>query len=391
MSFLFVLLVYGGSRPSDKCVILDPIDGDFSIQCASKHTNATTPIEALRSKANESAVSLNITGIGIDDIPNNLSGILPSVTTLKLGYPPSKKFGRCTGKCTNKFYNIEKLELRYVNLIEMEFNNSLPKLKDLRIIGGQITKLDDSFQAKLPNLEILSIIATELSSLGVIKNICSLRRLSLDYNKITSLDIDSATCFKNLTRLTLHGNVIQSVKIDHDALPQLKYLLLDFHGDPNQLITGLKLPELIRLSIRKSNSKEFNVPNLEKLPKLKVMYFEEGKLERVPIGNQQTKENINILSLANNNISIVNESDFEEWTNLNILYLERNNIKKLSSNSFSKLISLWYLDLSDNSISESYTNVLLGLPSDTRVFLNGNPITTIPPSILAPVTSANES
>ncbi|KAL7675218.1 hypothetical protein ACOME3_001481 [Neoechinorhynchus agilis] len=390
LSFLFGLLVYGDEILSDKCIILDLIRVDFSIQCGSSHDNATTLIEALNTKVNESVVRLSITGVGIDKIPNNLSDILPNVTTLKLGNPPSTKYEICTGKCTSKFYNIERLELINMNISEMEFTTPHPNLKDLRIFGGEMAQLDKSFGTKLPNLEWLIIIYSKLSSLGVIKNICSLRHLLLDENNITSLDIDNATCFQNLIGLTLYGNAIDSVTIDPSAVSQLKYLLMDFHGDLNQLIKSLNLPELTSLSVRKSNSKIFNASNLEKLPKLKGLYFEDGKLERVPMGNQQTKENILILSLANNNINIVNESDFVGWTNLRQLYLNQNNIKNLSSNSFSKLISLWFLDLSNNFMTESYTSAFLGLPSSTTVFLGGNPVTTIPPSILAPLTSNNQ-
>ncbi|KAL7675231.1 hypothetical protein ACOME3_001494 [Neoechinorhynchus agilis] len=377
LSFLFGLLVYGDERLSDKCVILHSNRVNFAIQCGSSHDNATTLIEALNTKANESVVRLSITGVGIDEIPNNLYDILPKVTTLKLKNAPSKEYEICTGECTNKFYNIERLELINTNISKMKFTTPHPNLKDLRIFGGEMAQLDKSFGTNLPNLEWLIILYCKLSSLGVIKNICSLRHLLLDENNITSLDIDNATCFQNLTRLSLFGNAIESITIDRSAVSQLKYLLMDFHGDLNQLIKSLNLPELTSLSVRKSNSTTFNVPNLEKLPKLKGLYFEEGKLERVPIGNDQTKENILILSLVNNNISIVNESDFVGWTNLTVLYLNQNNIKKLSSNSFSKLISLWFLDLRNNSITESYTSAFLGLPSSTRVFLGGNPITTM--------------
>ncbi|KAL7675206.1 hypothetical protein ACOME3_001469 [Neoechinorhynchus agilis] len=372
LSFLFGLLVYGDTRPSDKCVILNLIRQDFSIQCSSRHDNATTLIEALNSKANESVVSLSIAGVGIDEIPNNLSDLLPNVINLTLENAPSKEYAMCT----NIFKNIQRLELINMNIFEMKFTKPLPNLIKLTIVGGKMTKLDKSFGAKLPNLENLSIASSKLSSLGVIKKICSLRILNLRENKITSLDIDNENCLQNLTRLALNGNAIESVAIDHSSLPKLKNLYIDFHGDLNQLIKSLNLPELKRLMVRKSNSKIFNVSNLENLPKLKDLYFEEGKLERVPIVNKQTKENILVLSLANNNISIVNESDLEGWTNLHTLYLNQNNIKKLSSNSFSKLINLRFLYLSNNSISESYTRTFLGLPNKARVFLDGNPITS---------------
>ncbi|KAL7671945.1 hypothetical protein ACOME3_006847 [Neoechinorhynchus agilis] len=202
LSFLFVLLVYGDSRPSDKCVITRPYKVNFAIQCGFSLDNSATLIEALNSKANESVVRLSITGVGIDEIPTNLSEILPNVTTLKLENSPSTKIGICTGKCTNKFYNIGTLELRYMNISEMEFTTSHPNLKDLRILGGEMAQLDKSFEANLPNLERLIILYSKLSSLGVIKNICSLRHLLLDENNITSLDIDNATCFQNLTRLS---------------------------------------------------------------------------------------------------------------------------------------------------------------------------------------------
>ncbi|KAL7675208.1 hypothetical protein ACOME3_001471 [Neoechinorhynchus agilis] len=376
LSFLFGLLVYGDTRPSDKCVILHSNRVNFAIQCSSRHDNATTLIEALNSKANESVVSLSIAGVGIDEIPNNLSDLLPNVINLRLENAPSKEYEICTGECTNKFYNIERLELINMNISEMEFNNLLPNLKYLTIVGGKMTKLDKSFGTKLPNLKSLSITSSKLSSLGVIKKICSLRILNLRENKITSLDIDNATCFQNLTGLTLYGNAIDSVTIDRSAVSQLEYLLMDFHGDLNQLIKSLNLPELTSLSVRKSNSTTFNVPNLENLPKLKALYFEEGKLESVPIGNDQTKENILILSLVNNNISILNGSDFVGWTNLRRLFLNQNNIRNLQSTSFSKLINLAVLDLSDNFISELNNDTFHSLRMFHIVFLGGNPITS---------------
>ncbi|KAL7675223.1 hypothetical protein ACOME3_001486 [Neoechinorhynchus agilis] len=354
LSFLFGLLVYGDTRPSDKCVILHSNRVNFAIQCSSRHDNATTLIEALNSKANESVVSLSIAGVGIDEIPNNLSDLLPNVTTLKLKNAPSKEYEICT----NIFKNIEVLELINMNISEMKFTTPHPNLIELTIVGGEMTKLDKSFGTNLPNLESLSITSSKLSSLGAIKKICSLRILNLRENKITSLDIDNATRFPYLMVLDLDGNAIESVAIDHSALPELINLYIDFHGDLNQLITGLNLPELKELMVRKSNSKILNVPNLENLPKLKDLHFEEGKLESVPIGNKQTNATISFLSLANNNISIVNESDFEGWTNLRILHLNQNNIKK------------------NNSISESYNDTFLGLPSPTSVFLGGNPITS---------------
>ncbi|KAL7675251.1 hypothetical protein ACOME3_001513 [Neoechinorhynchus agilis] len=381
LSFLFGLQVYGNSRPSDQCISIDTTRVNFAIQCGSSHDNATTLIEVLNLKANESVVRLSIAGIGIDEIPTNLPDVLPKVTTLRLRYPPSTKFGICTGECTNKFYNIEVLELIDMNLYVMEFNNSLPNLKRLRILGGEMTKLDDSFKTKIPNLELLLIMYSKLSNLGAIKNICSLRNLFLEYNKITSLDIDNATCFQNLIELTLHGNAIDSVTIDHGALPQLKCLLMDFYGDLNQLIRNLKTPKLKILSVRKTNSTIFNVSNLENLPKLKDLYFEEGKLERVPIGNQQTKENVLLLSLKNNNISIVSESDFEGWKKVRKLYLNQNNIKKLSSNSFSKMVNLRVLDLRFNSIAELHTDAFQGVPKNIRLYFQGNPMSTIPPHI----------
>ncbi|KAL7675987.1 hypothetical protein ACOME3_002246 [Neoechinorhynchus agilis] len=385
--FLFGLLVYGDERLSEQCAIIHSIEVDFAIQCGSNNANATTLIDALNSKANESIVSLSIAGVGINEIPTNLSNILTNVTILRLGYPPSGEYGICTGICTNKLYNIEILELINMNISEMEFMNSLPELKDLTIFGGEMAQLDDSFGAKLPNLEILSIRSSKLSSLGVIKKICSLSILILSENKITSLDIDNATCFQNLMLLDLQGNAIASVAIDHRALPQLKYLRIDFHGDLNQLIKSLNLPQLLELNVIKSNSTIFNVSNLQNLPKLKILQFKEGKLERVPIGNQQTNDNILALSLANNNISIVNGSDFEKWTNLHQLYLNQNNIKKLSSNLFSNLINLRVLDLRNNSISELHNDTFQGLTEIKKLFYGGNSASTIPDHILAPMTS----
>ncbi|KAL7675227.1 hypothetical protein ACOME3_001490 [Neoechinorhynchus agilis] len=305
LSFLFGLLVYGDTRPSDKCVILHSNRVNFAIQCSSSHDNATTLIEVLNSKANGPATSLSIAGVGIDEIPNNLSDLLPNVTNLRLENAPSKEYAMCT----NIFKNIQRLELINMNIFEMEFMQPHPNLIELTIVGGEMTKLDKSFGTKLPNLTILSITS-------------------------------------------------------------------DFLGDLNQLIQNLNLPELTSLTVRKTNSKILNVPNLENLPKLKYLYFEDGKLESVPIGNKQTNATISFLSLANNNISIVNESDFEGWTNLRELYLNQNNIKKLSSNSFSKLISLWFLDLRNNSISESYNDTFLGLRSPILVLVGGNPITS---------------
>ncbi|KAL7670844.1 hypothetical protein ACOME3_005762 [Neoechinorhynchus agilis] len=376
LSFLVGLLVCEDERPSDQCAIIEPIDVDFAILCGFSHDNATTLIEALNSKANESVVSLAIAGVGIDEIPTNLSDILKNVTALKLGYQPSREYEICT----KIFYNIKQLELDDMNISEMKFIQKHPNLTALTISGGAMEQLDKSFGTNLPNLRMLSVNSTKLSSLGVIKKMCSLRYLILNENKITSLDIDNTTCFQNLTDLDLYGNAIKSVAIDHSALPELRNLNIDFLGDLNQLIKSLNLPELKRLIVRKSNSTIFNVSNLENLPKLKALYFEQGKLERVPIGNQQTNANISSLNLAKNNISTVNGSDFEGWTNLRQLYLNHNKIKELSENSFSNLTKLRVLDLQNNNISQPYTTDFLGLPNTTRVLLDGNPITTIPPS-----------
>ncbi|KAL7674555.1 hypothetical protein ACOME3_000832 [Neoechinorhynchus agilis] len=376
LSFLVGLLVCEDEIPSGKCIIEELSQNHTKIQCGSNNINATTLIGALNSIANQSVSSLSIAGVGFDEIPTNLSDILTKVTTLIFESPPSREYQMCT----EMLRNIEKLELNYMKISEMKFIQEHPKLKDLQIAGGEMAQLDQSFENKLPKLEILSIGMSPLSSLEVIKKMCSLRQLILHQNKITSLDIDNATCFQNLTVLDLYGNAIRSVAIDPQAVPKLESLRIDYNGDLNQLIKSLDLPNLIGLTVRETNSTIFNVANLKNLSKLNSLYLEDGTLERVPIGNQQTNANILILNLANNNISTVNGSDFEGWTNLLELYLNHNKIKELSENSFSKLTKLRVLDLQNNNISQRYNNTFLGLPNTTQVNLDGNPITTIPPS-----------
>ena len=223
-------------------------------------------------------------------------------------------------------------------------HNNLQNLDSLRTNWGRLQQLN------LQNNPLRTISGSPFSQMG------ELAYLNLEYCQLTSIDSSVLNGLAKLHTLVLSNNDLQFLP---DGLfqnnPELKELKVNKQDNP------ITLSENVFQGIEMSLNHLFISDNtisvsmfwslIEKLPNLLELYASQLNLYTIPDKAFKNNIQLNNLDLANNSISVIQESAFYRLRySLKTLSLSHNSIESISECVFPGFALLEYLYLQDNPL-----------------------------------------
>lgn len=194
--------------------------------------------------------------------------------------------------------------------------------------------------------------------------------VDLVHLKILALEDLNLFRFKNLKRLFLRQNLIESIA-ELEVLPLENMEEIDLYDNRIKHISkSVNLfPNLKTLDL--SFNKIKNIKNIDRLTKLENLYFVQNKIST--IDNLSTLTNLKNLELGGNRIKEIGEHDLEGLDNLEEIWLGKNLITKL--NNLQYLKSLKILSIQSNKLKK--IEGLETLENLEELYLSHNFITSI--------------
>ena len=249
--------------------------------------------------------------------------------------------------------------------------------------ANKLTTFPNDTFMNMPNVEVLELRSNLFEILPVL-NICRLKNLetlTLRDNRIQSAYFDDCfTQLHNLYRWDLSENPINEIKQD------------DFEGLRNSSISELNLQELNITTLTKecfrylpylqvldlTNNKLVSIKSdiFYYVSHISFLILTDTKLNRNPGYMLSNMTYLNVLSIANNNISNSTfGEEFQSLTHLKTLDVSKNPLRILRNISFLNLQyleNLKELDLSSCKLERIEADTFIPLKALTRLKLTGN-------------------
>lgn len=240
----------------------------------------------------------------------------------------------CPSLCQCKtLHNENIVDCSQQNLLSIPGNLPI-NTTDLDLSGNLIQKLTTQTETLVP--------------VSGLSHLINLRKLSLSYNSITSIQ---GTVFQNLSMLhmlDLSYNKIVDIKDDIFAgLHNLTYL--NFSGNNDITLTNNTFQDLTSLVHLDLSKTAITRENLWIPPSVQTLNLSRNGWDMFNMSIFEPLQDMMLLDLSGN---ILTDITFPPLHSLNYLDVSGNNIQKLSLNSFSAMPSLHTLLLDHNPISE---------------------------------------
>jgi Leucine-rich repeat (LRR) protein len=296
--------------------------------------------------------------------------------------------------------NMENLKenLDYTQMVEFNLKNKLI---------NNISTSNVRYLMSL-NLKRLAINICKIQSIekGIFNSMLQLNSLSLAYNQIYSIEIDSfvtepyenhiyqlllsSNNLKKITReifnglsklqiLYLDNNYIEDINVDSfENMPKLKQLHL--HSNYIKLVENemfLDKAELEILYLYQNNIETIETIPFNTLYSLKKLHLFSNKITQIKIGNFIHLVKLEELKLDKNEIGTFEINTFTGLENLKVLDMSANKIEELENRVFHSLKSLKKLDLHLNDINQIEPNAFIDLPNLSYLNLDSNKIVSL--------------
>ncbi|MED6235680.1 hypothetical protein ATANTOWER_031532 [Ataeniobius toweri] len=240
------------------------------------------------------------------------------------------------------------LELQSNNLkfISSDFLKLCINVAELHLEKNVVNKIQEDAFSSLGRLRTLSLSHNRLSSVpNATKNLQSLSKLDLSYNRIKTVGCQD---FHNLTKLV-------ELNLQNNSISALKDCLFN------------NLVRLQVLALQFNQIKHLKGAFKTHLPKLQIMHLNGNKLTALLPGEFGGLESLLNLSLHGNEIAKLFNESFVGLTNLLKLDLTSNQITRqgLDTGAFNALTNLLRLDLSINHIKYDDSMALRETPFGT--------------------------
>lgn len=240
-------------------------------------------------------------------------------------------------------FNITFLDFRK-NLISNVETNSLcnfPHMEAFQVIYAPFDT-EQIHKSGIRTSKVISLSQVFSTSIEICK--CALQFKVEELFVITSglkeIDTFTGSC-KTLRNLDLSYNFIKSV-----SLKQFQ-----------------RLNNLVSLNLSQNNLENLDICHDESTPRMELVYLNisQNMLTRLYKGQFACLKKLQILSLENNNINIIEDLSFDGLSHLSILNLKNNNLFTISNSTFANLFSLTHLNLYENTIYEHGSKVFKDL------------------------------
>ena len=201
----------------------------------------------------------------------------------------------------------------------------------------------------------------------------SLNTIRLDFNILTSLEVEVFQNLYSLSLLSLRGNGLTSLNdATFQGLERLSYLSLSNNNlNTLQVILFQKLFNLEKLYLRDNQLVSLDKDLFSDLKRLTLLTLHRNKLQILPNGCLKGLTNLEYLSLHENELTTLSSKLFHGLTNLENIYLYENKLEYLPKGLFKGLMNLVDFRLQRNQIVSfnenlfNETSKLVRLASET--------------------------
>jgi len=316
--------------------------------------------------------------------PDSLNGVRNTITELNFGW--------------NEFKEIPKFDLPYVSSFIFSKNNissimpntfsMLPDLKYLDLSENVIESLPIDIFYPLSKLNHLDLSKNMLKSLQSGQfNESFLSVINLSGNEIEEVQEKTFQNLLTLNTIDLGHNKIQNIMKDafHNT-PYLHLLRLNnnklktfkqdyFTIDRPNGTTEMRILDLGDNEIEMLEGSDFNL-----LSKMNWMSLAQNKLKKFPTIIVKSLVNLQHLNLKSNEIQQLNDFDLSNAERLREVNLADNMINEVGEKSMQNSTQLQTIDLSYNKIEKLPADLFVGI-SRLRMDLSNNMLSTFPESI----------
>ena len=281
-------------------------------------------------------------------VPNLSIEDFPHLTNLWLGF--------------NNIRTITRADLRGMSFI-----------RQLILKDNLIEKIEYDAFAECPNITVLDMDDSRLSTLPDLKYMPQMRNLHLNRGRLTELPADLCKSHRYLTILEVEENFLKSLPTFSACIPGLT--IGEF---AHNLISSLQNDTFANQGLLRRLNLEHNLitdlPDglLDDARNLADLKLSHNQL--TSLSPQIFENSLNLVSLdaSYNNIQSLDEGLFKNNTEMDILYLNNNRIGRIDDRAFSEHSALRGLDLSNNNFS-SWSLPQGGFPYLHSLNLAGNP------------------
>ncbi|XP_044594812.1 protein artichoke-like [Cotesia glomerata] len=256
---------------------------------------------------------------------------------------------------------ITKKETEQVIFIYFDASMKFPKFKRLYLRQNRIELLIfhhlDSLSQIMPKLTHLYLGENNLTRINLDSLSPTLTHLYLDDNKISQLTIESSN--NSFKVLNINGNQFNKLcghypgggcdGILLEKFPQLEYFSIENVGLRDVSVNAfLYSSALVHLIMSQNNLSQIDNGTFHDLVNLKKLILDDNRLSALP--DLSKLKNLELFSIARNEISSLRKFDFDKLENLKSLNLSYNNLGEIIPGTFNGLESLEILDLSGNKL-----------------------------------------
>uniref|UniRef100_A0A1Y1KJS7 LRRCT domain-containing protein n=1 Tax=Photinus pyralis TaxID=7054 RepID=A0A1Y1KJS7_PHOPY len=285
--------------------------------------------------------------------------------------------------------NLEQLQLSRSNHFPSRVFDCLRSVKLLDLSWNTIANITSLFHADLPQLSFLLLGGNQIRQLSVdnFNKVPNLKKLNLDNNQISMIEPGSLSMAK-LGKLTLRHNALRSL---HEAMfPNLPGLIhVDLQNNHIREIhpeTFARNPRLDTLFLGHNQLESLNWLSYG-LVHASTLYLNNNQLSALQQADFENSRRLQVINLSHNNISTVEFGTLDDLHNLTHLDLSHNRLEHLDRSLFSRAIHLQYLNLSHNEIAD-FDPILFGQNTKLKsLHLSHNKIRKLPPGAFASLDS----
>ncbi|XP_066927307.1 protein slit-like [Clytia hemisphaerica] len=144
-----------------------------------------------------------------------------------------------------------------------------------------------------------------------------------------------------------------------------------------EIVKEMNPMKLWNLHLDKNHINNFQAESFSNFTKLERLILAQNSLVKLPANISLFIPSITILTVRDNNISIIKQKDFEGYQSIKYLYIQRNGIENLEPNVFHNLPNLVDLYLTGNRLKTLKNGTLDNLKTLAVLNLDNNEITTI--------------
>lgn len=263
------------------------------------------------------------------------------------------------------FRNLSKLQnldlgTNDINKLEPECFAGLDSLDSLDLSLNRLSFINNKTFTATPLLLSLDLSKNSISDIeeAALHPLAGLQKLDLSYNKLKNVESKTFTGLLELKEVNLEHNIIAEVKNDAfivaplNQLSKITWLSLQYNRIKSLNAYSLfGLPHLKFLNLGHNKLKSIHKKSFYTLSSLQNLMLNDNRLSTLEDGLFTNLKLLYSLSLKNNKLSVISDNTFVGLKHLDDLSLISNGIETISKNAFRHLSDMTNLYLSNNLLS----------------------------------------